>query len=318
MNLSRCSQDLEAYIETQLYRLFQHKDLYKALSQLMRRNTGTCADISARLPVFLLPAVVSDSICNDYRPAIPLSAAVLALLSAGDVLDDVEDSDSQIALAAQIGQARTLNTSTTLIFLAEYFIADLNNYALKPSGLAKILRLFNYNYINACQGQDLDLSFTPVHRLTESAYLKIAALKTATTFINACCSGAITAGAATATISLYKKLGYNLGLSSEIENDIKGIETQKDIINKQLNLPVIFAFNHAPFPIKKELRELYSHDLISDSEAGRIKSLLAGCGALHYAVIKAASYKVTAVSILKELESKLTNVNTLKMLMRLP
>ena len=72
--------------EDEFYRLIK--------TPLLNSRRGLADDAPEDKPWILLPVMVCESLCGDGDRAIPAAAAIQFMLAAGDVFDDIEDSDS--------------------------------------------------------------------------------------------------------------------------------------------------------------------------------------------------------------------------------
>jgi octaprenyl-diphosphate synthase len=124
----------------------------------------------------------------------------------------------------------------------------------------------------------------------------------------ACYAGALLAGADQGLINLFTTFGCNLGMAAQIANDIRGITGLKDINNRKITLPVIFALGQAG-----QVHELLNSAFLKNdnkfvSSPRQIKDLLVNTGAIQYATIKMEIYKQQAMGVLNELEGNVKGI----------
>jgi geranylgeranyl pyrophosphate synthase len=259
----------------------------------------------------LLPLLVSEATCGDYDRALPGAVAIQLFKTAAEVFDDIEDADSSDSIAAKYGLAIATNVATTLLVLAERAIAGLSAKGVKNSLVVRILDLANRYYLVACSGQHLDISDAPGITPSEETYLKIASMKSATTLECACHVGALVANSREELINLFKKFGHNLGMASQIANDINGIISTRDILRRKKTLPVVYALTN----LEIEERDYLKTDFIVKPErvpdCERIRELLFKSGAIYYATLKMGVYKQQALDNLCEIEKTGINVQQL-------
>jgi len=149
-----------------------------------------------------------------WEEAVPSAAAVELFMSALDLLDDAED-DEENAVQASLGPARALNASTGLLFLAHQGLLDA---AGKPA-----LRILLAAGLQACDGQDADLTSATDQSTTLSTTMDISAGKSASLVAAICRLGALSAGADEPVQDLYARFGWHIGLVKQLANDIAGI-----------------------------------------------------------------------------------------------
>ena len=266
-------------------------------------------------PWALLPMMVCACLSGDYRPAVPLAAALELLKAAAEVLDDVEDADSSASLSARYGPAIATNAATTLIILAEKALARLTESGVESRTAGEVFAAVNAFYARACAGQHLDLSLTAEKRMSEEVYLKIIELKTASAVECACTSAALLASRAAATVDLFSEFGRNLGMSCQIANDIHGITSGPDARARKITLPVIYALSQTQGEVFSQLESIFIKiGGQSASTTDEVTKLLWRTGALPYATVKMEYYRLKAREALDKIRATGVNVDTLNKL----
>ena len=153
-------------------------------------------------------------------------------MAAGDVFDDIEDADAVESLSAKYGPAIATNAATALLILAEKAITRLKSRGISDSTIVNIMAVVNSFYTVACIGQHLDLSLSFESAISEDIYLRVASMKSASTIQCACYIGALLATKNKKIIESFDQFGYNLGMSSQIANDLQSITQGSDIVKK--------------------------------------------------------------------------------------
>lgn len=262
-------------------------------------------------PWYLLPLIVCEAISGYYEHAIPASAALQLFIGAGEVFDDIEDADAAESLAARYGPAIAANAATTLLILAETAISRLKVRGVADDIVIRVMDAFNSFYTTACVGQHLDLSLASETTISEDTYLKVAYMKSATTIECACHIGAVLAAAGQETIDSFTRFGRNLGMASQIANDIQGITSGNDVNEHKITLPVVYALTHTEGEAYNHLEVAFRKHGKSVSDFRQTKDLLFGSGAIHYSIIRMETYKQHALDVLFELEKTGFNVEKL-------
>jgi geranylgeranyl pyrophosphate synthase len=267
--------------------------------------------IAHHKPWYLLPLVVCEAISGHYEHAVPASAALQLFMAAGEVFDDIEDADAAGSLLAKYGSAIATNAATGLLILAERVICQLKARDVADSVIVRVMDAVNSFYTTACVGQHLDLSSTSKTTLSEDDYFKFASMKSATTIECACHIGAVLATVNKESIDLFTVFGHNLGVASQIANDIQGITSGSDITKHKTTLPVIYALAHTEGEVYNQLKFTFSELREYALDRDQVRDLLFKSGAIQYAAIKMELYKQHACDILHEFEN--TGVNTEKL-----
>jgi geranylgeranyl diphosphate synthase type I len=287
------------------------------LKALARKTLGqyrvkTQAKTNQTRPWPLLPLLVCEAISGKYDRAIPAAAALYLLKISAEIFDDIEDADSRDSLAVKYGTAIAVNTATTFLMLAEREITRLTERAVNASTAVRVMDVINSTYINACGGQHLDLSRKASQPLAEKRYLDVTAIKSASITRCACHTGALLATTNATLIKSFISFGHNLGMASQIANDILGIIQGKDIVSPKITLPVIFALNQGDGKTRSRLKKIFVDKAKTGYDAEKIKDLLFQCGAMQYTTIKMEYYKQQATTILLKIEDRLRDAEKLK------
>jgi geranylgeranyl diphosphate synthase type II len=135
-----------------------------------------------------------------------------------------------------------------------------------------ILHNFNKAALNVCEGQQYDMNYESKTTITEDDYLKMIELKTAALISVSTKIGAIMGGASSSDVDRLAKLGLNLGLAFQIQDDIMdsysdskkiGKDTGLDIANNKKTYLLTSAIRLAKGEQKKQLTSLLNDKDIS-------------------------------------------------------
>ena len=261
----------------------------------------------------LLPVMVCESIGGHYKQAIPVAAAIQLFMAAGEVFDDIEDADSSESLLTRHGSAVATNVATTLLILAERVITRLKGRGVADCNIVRVMDAVNSFYTIACAGQHLDLTLTPEIAVSEDTYLRVAGMKSASTTECACHIGALLATGNQELIDKFTLFGRNLGMASQIANDIQGITLGSDIVKRKITLPVIYALVQTEGDTLNQLEFAFVEPSESTPDLKQIRAMLFGSGAIHHATIKMEIYKQLAMDALSEAEDIGATVERLKL-----
>jgi len=260
----------------------------------------------------LLPLIVCEGISGHFEQALSPAAAFQLFMAAADIFDDIEDADSSESLSARYGYAVATNVATALLVFSEKAVARLERKDVRNHTIFRVMDMFNSLYITACTGQHLDLSLTSKAAVSEDAYLKIAAMKSASTIECACRIGALLANATHELIDTFAAFGNNLGMASQIANDIHGVTRGSDIVRDKITVPVIYSLAQTDGEAHYKLELAFGRFSESVSDPTNIRDLLFRTGAMHYAMIKMELYKQMAFDVLSEAERAGARVEQLK------
>ena len=305
---------LKGEIEEVLSDLSDEKELPQLLREpLSETRRGLAPGMESDRPWPLLPLLVSEAVCNESDRALPVAAAMQFFLGAADVFDDIEDADSPDSLYAKYGLAIATSIASTLLILGELSLSRLAYRGFNANNVVRTMESVNSSYVMACAGQYLDLNENTRLSQSEEMYLKIINMKTASQVKCACYLGAFLAGAKQELIDNFSLFGYNLGMASQIGNDIQGIIKGTDIIKRKVTLPVIYALSLPDNTIRNQLKQVFQKQDIPVYDFEPVKKLLLHSGAIHYATLRMDIYKLTALDVLGDIKTAGVNVEKLKL-----
>ena len=241
-----------------------------------------------------------------------MAAALQLLRAAAEVFDDIEDADSPNSIPARYGNAAATNAATTLLVLAEKAITRLKARGVADDVIVRIMDGINTYYTVTCTGQHLDLSMTQLKEVSEEMYLKAAEMKSASTFECACHAGALLSTCNQELINRAADFGHNLGMVGQIANDIRGITGGRDIKQRKMTLPAIFALRQADDRARQQLEKVFLTKADFTGNPDEVRELLFSSGAVHYTLIKMGTYQQRARENLIEMERLGASTDRLK------
>jgi geranylgeranyl pyrophosphate synthase len=157
---------------------------------------------------------------TDLAFASGVAIATECFVCALDLLDDVEDED-QTPIIQELGAARALNISTTLLALAHRSFLSLLQYGMDQAVVLRLLALMQEAMLVATSGQHRDLlaEQRKASDLTREECIEIAAAKAGAIMRFACLVGAISAGASEDECAEFAEMGELLGIAHQLDND---------------------------------------------------------------------------------------------------
>ncbi len=313
MREDRQAHLLRCEIDVLLAPLSDSANLYDLVKEpLTKAGRGLAAEGAHERPWPLLPLIVCEAISGHYEHALPVAAALELLMAAGDVFDDVEDADSSESLSARYGSAVATNVATTLLVLAERAITRLEGRGVEDSVIVRVMDAVNSFYTTACAGQHLDISLAPELAVSEDTYLRVTGMKSASQVECACHVGALLANANQELVDIFAAFGHNLGMASQIANDIRGVTHGSDIMKHKITLPIIYALAQTNGQAHNQLESTLVKQSGPPPDSTKIKELLFLTGAIHYATVKMEFYKQRARDILAKAERAGVSMGRLK------
>lgn len=310
----RQAELLREEIEAILVPLLDIPSLYDLVKESLTKTRQELTTESVHdHPWPLIPLIVCEAVSGYYEHALPVAAAFQIFKAAAEVFDDIEDADSSESLSSRYGSALATNTATTLFILAERAITRLEARGVADHTIIRVMDTVNSFSTTACAGQHLDLSLNPGIAVSEDMYLRVAGMKSASTVKCACHIGALLAATNEKLIDVFDIFGENLGVASQIANDVLGITRGNDILKRKITLPVIYALAKADGETHDQLVSVFGQRSETLPSFTQIKDLLFRTGAIHYTMIKMEFYRQQALDILSELKRAGVNIKRLKL-----
>lgn len=133
--------------------------------------------------------------------------------------------------------------------------------------LFDLITLFNKTAIEVCEGQQMDMDFEVLPKVTVEAYIEMIRLKTSVLLGCALQFGAIIAGASVKNQELIYQFGINLGIAFQIQDDLLdlygepknvGKQVGGDILANKKTLLCILAEKHADQKNTLLLNEIFN------------------------------------------------------------
>ncbi len=176
----------------------------------------------------------------------------------------------------------------------------------------KILSLFSKTAIAVCEGQQLDLDFESLSVISEKQYLKMIELKTSVLLATAFKIGAILGGADDMNANLLYRIGLNIGLAFQIQDDLLdsfgdpiklGKIIGSDILVNKKTFLMVKAMETASEKDVALLQKLFSVKKFEDSEKiSKVKEIFLNAGVKEMAKEKIENYFTDAIQSLQQID----------------
>ena len=163
-----------------------------------------------------------------------------------------------------------------------------------------------------CEGQQADMDFASKNDITENEYFEMIKNKTAVLIGCSFMFGGIVAEANDLNTDLLYKIGLNLGIAFQLEDDLLdcfgdqekfGKKIGGDIIEKKKTLLYLFTNSKLESEKKLEFENIFNSNEIEDSKKiNSIKSFYETSGALKYVKTKVKVYFDKAEQLINKLE----------------
>lgn len=265
------------------------------LSRMMSHHFGWGgAPMRGKLLRPMLVLAACESLGGDPAQALPAAAAIELLHNFSLVHDDVQDNSAvrrgRPTVVSQWGPAQAINAGDALFVVARNTLLDLRDVLGAEDTLA-VLQRVDQACLDLCHGQVLDLRFEGTPDISVADYLTMARLKTAALLELSIQLGAFIATRSWAQADALGRVGRELGVRFQIQDDLLGIWGQReqtgksnadDLTRRKMSLPVVHALSAPEHPAAQTLRSLYAGQDLSPEQVVVARQCLEARGSRRY------------------------------------
>ena len=259
----------------------------------------------------LITLYISELFNGEKTVALPAAAALEIFHNFTLAHDDIMDNSSIRRGKKTINAKWDDNTgilSGDVMLIISYEILNQyedSKYILFSKKLTEISRL-------VCEGQQADMDFSSKNDITENEYFEMIKNKTAVLIACSFMFGGIAAETNTSNTDLLYKIGLNLGIAFQLEDDLLdsfgdqekfGKRIGGDILEKKKTLLYLFTHSKLESEKKLEFENIFNSNEIEESQKiNSIKSFYETSGALEYLKNKVKVYFNEAEILIDKLE----------------
>ena len=259
----------------------------------------------------LITLYISELFNGKRTVALPAAAALEIFHNFTLAHDDIMDNSSIRRGKKTINAKWDDNTgilSGDVMLIISYEILNQyedSKYVLFSKKLTEISRL-------VCEGQQADMDFASKNDITENEYFEMIKNKTAVLIACSFMFGGIAAETNTSNTDLLYKIGLNLGIAFQLEDDLLdcfgdqekfGKRIGGDILEKKKTLLYLFTYSKLESEKKLEFENIFNSNEIEElQKINSIKSFYETSGALEYLKNKVRVYFNEAEMLIDKLE----------------
>ena len=259
----------------------------------------------------LITLYISELFNGKRTVALPAAAALEIFHNFTLAHDDIMDNSSIRRGKKTINAKWDDNTgilSGDVMLIISYEILNQyedSKYLLFSKKLTEISRL-------VCEGQQADMDFASINDITENKYFEMIKNKTAVLIGCSFMFGGIAAETNTSNTDLLYKIGLNLGIAFQLEDDLLdcfgdqekfGKKIGGDILQKKKTLLYLFTYSKLESEKKLEFENIFNSNEVEESrKINSIKSFYETSGALEYLKNKVRVYFNEAEMLIDKLE----------------
>ena len=212
-----------------------------------------------------------------------------------------KDQDNDELPWRKLSDANAINLAVCLLMLSYEAVSNIPDIHLSK----KVSSILNRTGIIAINGQFREFQYDCWEKITLDQYFELISNKSGSLTSCACRVGAIMANGSEEIIELLDQFGTNLGIMSQIRNDLNdflNFKSKKDFINNKKTLPYVYLlsiFQKQPQRLK-DLTQLQGKRLRNLEDEGReyLKQIAIDEGVAHYCKVMYEVFRQRAYEII--------------------
>ena len=222
-------------------------------------------------PVLLLITV--DAFGGNADKAMPAALAVEVFhnftLLHDDIMDNADMRRGKPSVFAKWGENVAILSGDAMLITAYKMLA-----ALEAERLPRVMHIFNDMALEVCEGQQYDMDFESMERVSVEDYILMIERKTSALLSGSAMIGATLAGASDDDIKKLYRFATELGLAFQLQDDMLdsfgdealGKKIGGDILEGKQTYLMVQAMSRASNEEREVLRTTHKNEALSDAE----------------------------------------------------
>ena len=222
-------------------------------------------------PVLLLITV--DAFGGNVDKAMPAALAVEVFhnftLLHDDIMDNADMRRGKPSVFAKWGENVAILSGDAMLITAYKMLA-----ALEAERLPRVMHIFNDMALEVCEGQQYDMDFESMERVSVEDYILMIERKTSALLSGSAMIGATLAGASDDDIKKLYRFATELGLAFQLQDDMLdsfgddslGKKIGGDILEGKQTYLMVQAMSRASDKEREVLRTTHKNEALTDAE----------------------------------------------------
>ena len=222
-------------------------------------------------PVLLLITV--DAFGGNVDKAMPAALAVEVFhnftLLHDDIMDNADMRRGKPSVFAKWGENVAILSGDAMLITAYKMLA-----ALEAERLPRVMHIFNDMALEVCEGQQYDMDFESMERVSVEDYILMIERKTSALLAGSAMIGATLAGASDDDIKKLYRFATELGLAFQLQDDMLdsfgdeslGKKIGGDILEGKQTYLMVQAMSRASDKEREVLRTTHKNEALTDAE----------------------------------------------------
>ena len=214
------------------------------------------------------------------------------------------------------GPAQAINAGDAMNSLARVIIVGLEENGVSGDLIYKALQIVDQALIETMEGRFQDLEMQEKLDVSEDEYLSMSKSKRGALVGASLALGALFSGLNSEVQSNLIECGRNVGVASQINDDLKEILVDRDdgnveFLNKKKLYPLVMAMNKAGPSQKRKLGEVYFKRVLLEEDLRVVREIIYELDVIDLCKEKLHMYKINALDSLADLSSDIDTIQRL-------
>ena len=188
-----------------------------------------------------------NSVNNSLNAALAIEIFHNFSLVHDDIMDEAPVRRGQQTVHKKWDQNIAILSGDVMLVKAYQY---LNSYS--PQISQKLIQVFNKTAIEVCEGQQMDMDFEKISKVTQDEYIRMITLKTSVLLGCALQMGAIIGGGDSQEQSDLYSYGLNMGIAFQIQDDLLDLYGDPELVGKQVGGDIIANKNTLLMVVAKQ------------------------------------------------------------------
>lgn len=294
---------LDQVINTKINEILTRSQLSIEMVEMIQSSLNAESNNAERFKWAHLTIMSCECAGGDFEAALPGGIAMELAGMAADIFDDIQDQDNDDLPWRQISPASALNLAICLSMLSHKAVTMIHDRKL----FREVSQLLDDMWITASDGQLQEVLLDTCGQVALEQYFELVKRKSGSLTAAACKIGATLGGSSESVVLQFEQFGTNLGIMSQIRNDLKDFlhfEDKSDFVNNRKTLPYVYLLNvlQGEKAVEfKELTQVKSKGIqkFGNEEQDKLKQLTIHEGAVHYGRVMYEMFRQASLEIMQ-------------------
>lgn len=223
LSFSDCHKIIEQELQNLDFSQKSPGELYEPIRYILNLGGKRIRPVSTLLACNLF----SEDITRAIKPAVAIEVFHNFTLVHDDIMDNAPIRRNKPTVHAKWDDNVAILSGDAMQIVAYQLLCQVDPSILKP-----LLDLFNATALEVCEGQQYDMNYSYLQKVSIDDYLRMVELKTSVLLAAGLKTGAICGGASDEDASKIYEFGRNLGLAFQIQDDYLDVYANQDVFGK--------------------------------------------------------------------------------------